>query len=546
MIRAFLAGKLIVIFSAALSVFVTSKALSEEYWVSLPSGISARSGSGNDFSKIEDLKFNTEVELLERNGDWSRVLTPSGKEVWVFHALLIEKSLASKQPDNDQIKLIEQPDDSHFIVDPKDGLNARSGPGTRFDKVGKFDHKMRLKELERNGDWSKVRTPDDSEVWVHNGFLKKIEFVSPQQLLDKIREKYGMVGMGVGILKDGEFYEYVSGLRQIDRPDNPIQKGDLWHFGSSGKSMTALLIAELVAKKQLGWNTPLKKLFPEISRNAKTSDFGEITIEQLSSHTSGFFSDTQFKLPNTLQKKLRESIFNIPEDRGVVVNQVAEAGLNSPPNSKYNYSNYNYITLGRIIDIEYSTSWEKIIRQNLFDRLSMKTCGFGAPGYRKKNRLDYPWQHRFQDGSIFPVKPSLYADNSPFFGSAGRIHCSIADWIKYLQLINDGFNNNEIEYFSDVKFRKLFQTPEGIETDYTFGGWKIQKNSKYSKASIFSHTGSNTISYSFVVTLPTDNEAFVVVSNLGHRGDPKYRVREAGDELMRKLLAEFSKRRVSE
>nr|WP_319383290.1 SH3 domain-containing protein [uncultured Roseibium sp.] len=51
-------------------------------------------------------------------------------------------------------------------------LNARSGPGKNFGVVERLAPGTKLSELERDGSWSKVSTPQGSEVWVHNGFLE--------------------------------------------------------------------------------------------------------------------------------------------------------------------------------------------------------------------------------------------------------------------------------------------------------------------------------------------------------------------------------------
>jgi uncharacterized protein YraI len=40
----------------------------------------------------------------------------------------------------------------------KDG-NVRSGPGTRYDKVGKVVREVILKQVDRKGDWIKVSDP---------------------------------------------------------------------------------------------------------------------------------------------------------------------------------------------------------------------------------------------------------------------------------------------------------------------------------------------------------------------------------------------------
>src|SRR4051812_32300348 len=56
--------------------------------------------------------------------------------------------------------------------------------------------------------------------------------------------------------------EVVRGVRRIHHP-NPIRVGDRWNLGSDGKAMTATMVARLVEKGKLRWDTPLSQLLPE-------------------------------------------------------------------------------------------------------------------------------------------------------------------------------------------------------------------------------------------------------------------------------------------
>lgn len=60
---------------------------------------------------------------------------------------------------------------AEFKVKDGIGLNSRSGPGTTYQKRGRLKGGARLEELERRGNWSKVKTENGETVWVHNGFI---------------------------------------------------------------------------------------------------------------------------------------------------------------------------------------------------------------------------------------------------------------------------------------------------------------------------------------------------------------------------------------
>lgn len=63
-------------------------------------------------------------------------------------------------------------------------LNARSGPGTNYDKRGALGQGSIVKELERQGNWSKVQTESGDVVWVHNGYINVYETVSDSSAID--------------------------------------------------------------------------------------------------------------------------------------------------------------------------------------------------------------------------------------------------------------------------------------------------------------------------------------------------------------------------
>ncbi len=448
------------------------------------------------------------------------------KIAWIFVALLISIPFG-----------LNRTYAENYTVRPLDGLNARSGPGANFQKVEKLSHNTQLKELERSGKWSKVRTPDDSEVWVHNGYLNKVELVSPQKLLDEIREKYNVVGMGVGILKDGKFYEFVSGLRQIDRPNNPIQQGDIWHFASAGKSMTAILIAQFIESGKLDWNSTMKDIFPAISQGAKDSYFASITVEQLLSHTSGLFKHNERKIPKSIRNELfsNRGIRNSMPDRIKILKEISNIKLKHNPGNKYHYSNYNYIILSAIIDAIAKRPWEEILKENILSKIDPdSSCGFGAPGLNRENIRQFPWQHDYGSGYLRAYRPSIKVGLAPYYSGAGRIHCSIRSWVRYLTVWMNGINLKKSEFLSQGSFEKL-QTVG--KSQYTYGAWHIMHNLNWSQNRVFRHSGTNTYSQAYVAMIPKEDSAFVVTVNQGDYRDKKKNASRALIEMHEALLS---------
>lgn len=96
--------------------------------------------------------------------------------------------------------------------------------------------------------------------------------------------------IAVLVIRDGRIAEQaVRGVRASDAPDSATL-ADVWHLGSDAKPMTATLIARLVERGVLAWDTPLTKLLPELAA-AMRPEYGSVTLVNLLSHTAGLPSE---------------------------------------------------------------------------------------------------------------------------------------------------------------------------------------------------------------------------------------------------------------
>src|SRR6187551_376682 len=147
--------------------------------------------------------------------------------------------------------------------------------------------------------------------------------------------------------------------------------------------------------------------------------------------------------------------------------------------------------------------WQQLMRDELFAKLDMKTCGFGAPG--RKDVVDEPWGH---DAGGTPIAPGPAADNPPGIGPAGSVHCSLEDYGKFLTVHSTG--------------QPAIVTPETMQHLHTArnmgyaGGWMAVS---VPTGSVLVHSGSNTMWYATaMITLapkPEDRFVFVMVTNRG-------------------------------
>jgi CubicO group peptidase (beta-lactamase class C family) len=178
----------------------------------------------------------------------------------------------------------------------------------------------------------------------------------------------------------------------------------------------------------------------------------------------------------------------------------------SEPGTKFAYSNTGYAIAAAMGEKVTGKSWETLIQEELFDPLGMTSAGFGPPG--TKGQVDQPWGHSPMLGKLaVPVQ----GDNPPSIGPAGRVHCTIRDWAKFISLHLRGARGEERTYLSPETFARLHRPPSG--GDYADGWMVVQR--PWGGGTVLSHSGSNTMWYCVVWMAPQRNFAVLSATNVG-------------------------------
>jgi CubicO group peptidase (beta-lactamase class C family) len=289
----------------------------------------------------------------------------------------------------------------------------------------------------------------------------------------------------------------------VRKRDNPeaAKALDLFHLGSDTKAMTATLIALFVEKGDLGWDDTLGKTFPELADDM-TPQVRKITLTQLLTHHAGLPYDPAlgwFLIPR--KGSLRDQ-------RQAVLRLVAGAKLDSEPGEKFAYSNLGYVLAAHVAEKAEKADWEDLIDGRLFQPLGMKTAGFGAMG--TPGKVDQPWQHK-ADGT--PIEPGPNEDNPPVMGPAGRVHCSLPDWARFVALQLRAGQGKPALLQPDT-FTLLHTTPFK-DSGYVRDGWMGIPEDKRAGGLVLAHDGSNTQNYCTAWLAPERRRALLVACNQG-------------------------------
>lgn len=194
--------------------------------------------------------------------------------------------------------------------------------------------------------------------------------------------------------------------------------------------------------------------------------------------------------------------------------RVAEIVLTQPPvnkpGEKFEYSNAGFTIAGVIAERAMGEDYETLLQRMLFDPLGMRTAGFGSMG--TPGGTDALWGHRRKADKIVPVQPGPQADNPPFLTPGGRVHCSMADWAKYVQCILKAARGQD-GLVPAAAIQQVKEPPFG--GDYALG-WSLHDRDWGGR--VLTHSGTNTMHYAIVWVAPQRNFAVLVAANRGGNG----------------------------
>jgi CubicO group peptidase (beta-lactamase class C family) len=282
----------------------------------------------------------------------------------------------------------------------------------------------------------------------------------------------------VGISKNGKtIYHKQIGFLDIKNNIKP-NKETKYRIGSISKTFTAALILKAVEEKKLTLTETIANYFPTV-KNADS-----ITIENLLNHRSGIFNFTNHYSYRTY--------YTIPTSRKKLISIISSFDNNFKPNTKYEYSNSNYLLLSYILEDIYKRKYADILNDKICEPLELKNTYLGKKTNSNNNEafsynyVNKKWVKENETDTSIPL-------------GAGGIVSTTEDLTKF---INALFNFKLISEES-IKRMTTFQNKYG---------YGITKFPFYDKA-VFGHGGSIDGFKSMLGFLPSENVSFSILSN---------------------------------
>jgi CubicO group peptidase (beta-lactamase class C family) len=231
------------------------------------------------------------------------------------------------------------------------------------------------------------------------------------------------------------------------------------------------------------------------------------------------------------------SLLTGTEGRRTIVKTMLANPPSSNPGTKTVYSNVGYMIAGAMAEQITSTPWESLMYEQLFEPLGMNSAGFGDP--TTAGSTDHPCGHVIdQTGRFVSFSP----DYELFASPAGLVHCSLADWAKFVSL-HLGGAKGRARLLKPTTFRHL-HAPAGtvgadeiVHPGTTYAsGWSVNSE-PWTGGTGYVFSGYTGAWWAQTGFAPRRNLAFFVAVNAGGEAGPK-----AGVEATGALIMHFERR----
>jgi CubicO group peptidase (beta-lactamase class C family) len=263
------------------------------------------------------------------------------------------------------------------------------------------------------GDYSPARFTDPGRADKLRSALPAID-----ALFSAFAKANHVPGIAYGVIIDGGLaHTGTAGLRDVES-NAPVDSATVFRIASMTKSFTALSILKLRDDGKLSLDDPAERYVPELrALSYPTSDSPRLTIRHLLSHSGGFPEDNPWG----------DQQLNRTDDEMAAMMR-SGMPFSNPPGIAYEYSNYGFAILGRIVARVSGKPYATYLRENILDPLGMRSTTMEA-AHVPANRLARGYRWEDERWKLEPPLP----DGS--FGAMGGMLTSIDDlarWVGFL------------------------------------------------------------------------------------------------------------------
>jgi D-alanyl-D-alanine carboxypeptidase len=188
-------------------------------------------------------------------------------------------------------------------------------------------------------------------------------------------------------------------------------------IGSITKSYTATMIMQLVEEGKVKLNDKLSAFFPKIPNAPR------ITIEMLLRHRSGLFNYTNH--PDFF-KEVTSAI-----SKSDLLKRFEGLKIDFEPDTKYEYSNTNYLLLGFILEAVTGKTYQEELNRRIIAKIGLKATHYGRPESSANLAISY----QFLTDKWIKTQPEW---NTDWTQAAGGISSTAGDVALFYEALFGG------------------------------------------------------------------------------------------------------------
>jgi CubicO group peptidase (beta-lactamase class C family) len=324
--------------------------------------------------------------------------------------------------------------------------------------------------------------------------------------VENARKQWDVPGLAVAVVKDGKIILSKGfGVRELGKPD-PVTPETLFACASTTKAMTATCMGMLVDEGKVKWDDPVINYLPELQLYDPSAT-REIRIRDLFTHNTGV-GNADFLWVT----------MNISSDE--VLKRMRDVKPSYSLRSSFIYQNIFYLAAGKVIEKVSGKTWDKFIRERIFQPLKMTNT---VPFLKEASASNRTAPHYKIEDRIAVIEHTS-ADQ---IGPAGSVWSSIDDMSKWMACMLDSSKYQGGRLLKPATWTEMFK-PQVLVTPAefyptaqltkpnwtTYGlGW-FQHDYKGKKVNF--HTGSLAGAVAIHAQLPDQNLGIYVFGNYDH------------------------------
>jgi D-alanyl-D-alanine carboxypeptidase len=293
--------------------------------------------------------------------------------------------------------------------------------------------------------------------------------------------------VSIAIVKDGKIaYAHAYGDARLS-PAVAATPAMRYKIASNSKQIAAAAILLLAEEHKLSLDDRVARFFPKLTRAR------DISLRQLLNHTSGYqdYYAVDYLAPSMLQPTTPQGILDV----------YAAKPLDFEPGTRWQYSNTNYVLLGRIVEKVSGLPLMTFLQKRIFSKLGMDSAidsdGAGLGPADPRGYTHY---------ALGPVR-EVAAEGKGWMWAAGELAMTASDLAKWDISLLDG---TILKPASLKAMGTAASLDNGISTGYALG---LSVSALENGHRRWRHTGGASGFLSINTTYPDDRMAITVLSN---------------------------------